>query len=341
MNRSEDQSGRRIYFQRRLSTTVILTGALLILACFTGLTEGGVSLSLHQILWALLGRGTPVIRTILWQLRMPRILMAFSVGGLLALSGTLLQVLLRNPLADPYVLGVSGGAAVAALLSLLGGLPLYWVMGNAFIGSAAATLLLLVLTRLTGPITPTRLLLTGIVMASGFGAIVTLLLALSPDPTLHAMLFWLMGNLGYGPGSRLSLLALILAVLLLWPFAGQLNVLLRGVDAAQSLGVHTGRIMIGLYLAASLVTAIAVTDAGMIGFVGLIVPHMVRFAVGADHRRLLPLAALWGGSLLVLADALARSLLAPRELPVGVLTAFLGIPLFLVLLARGNRSWTR
>jgi iron complex transport system permease protein len=223
-------------------------------------------------------------------------------------------------------------------LSLIGGLPLYWVMGNAFLGSAAATFLLLLLTRLTGPITPTRLLLTGIVMASGFGAIVTLLLALSPDPTLHTMLFWLMGNLGYGPGARLSLLALVLAVVLLWPLAGPLNVLLRGVDAAQSLGVHTARLLIGLYLVASLVTAIAVTDAGMIGFVGLIVPHMVRFAVGADHRRLLPLAALWGGCLLVLADALARSLVAPQELPVGVLTAFLGIPLFLVLLARGTRS---
>ncbi len=330
-----------VAIQHRVSTTLALTGILLVLATVAGLTQGGVPLTLHQLISAFQDRGPPVIRTILWRLRIPRVLLAFSVGGLLALSGTLLQVLLRNPLADPYVLGVSGGAAVAALLSLMGGLPLAWVMGNAFIGSAAATLLLLVLTRLTGPITPIRLLLTGIVMASGFGAIVTLLLALSPDPTLHAMLFWLMGNLGYGPGSRLSFVALVLAVLFLWPFAGELNVLLRGADAAQSLGVHTGRIIIGLYLVASLVTAIAVTDAGMIGFVGLIVPHMVRFAVGADHRRLLPLAALWGGSLLVLADALARSLLAPRELPVGVLTAFLGIPLFLVLLARGNRSWTR
>ncbi len=338
MDWRKDPAAWRQNSRRRLSATLTLTGVLCILACFFGLTVGGVPLSLHQVSGALLGRGAPVIRTIIWQLRIPRILLAFSVGGLLALSGTLLQVLLRNSLADPYVLGVSGGAAVAALLSLIGGLPLYWVMGNAFLGSAAATFLLLLLTRLTGPITPTRLLLTGIVMASGFGAIVTLLLALSPDPTLHTMLFWLMGNLGYGPGARLSLLALVLAVVLLWPLAGPLHELLRGVDAAQSLGVHTARLLIGLYLVASLVTAIAVTDAGMIGFVGLIVPHMVRFAVGADHRRLLPLAALWGGCLLVLADALARSLVAPQELPVGVLTAFLGIPLFLVLLARGTRS---
>lgn len=335
-----NRTGPRSPLRLPLSTAILLTGIVLILSAYLGLTVGGVSLTAHQITAALFGRGNPVIRTILWKLRIPRVLMAFAVGGLLSLSGSLLQVLLRNPLADPYVLGVSGGAAVAALLSLLVGLPVYWVMGNAFLGSAVATLLLLVLARLTGPITPIRLLLTGVVMASGFGALVTLLLALSPDPTLHSMLFWLMGNLGYGPGSRLSLITLAGAVLLLWPFAGTLNVLLRGVDAAQSLGVHTGRILIGLYLVASLVTAIAVTDAGMIGFVGLIVPHMVRFAVGSDHRRLLPLAALWGGSLLVLADALARSLLAPRELPVGVLTAFLGIPLFLFLLARRNHTWT-
>lgn len=322
---------------------LLIGGTILIMAgsCLTGLMLGGVALPPPSILEALRHEGPVVIQTIVWKLRIPRILLAFSVGGLLALSGALLQVLLRNPLADPYVLGVSGGAAVAALLSFMAGLPLYGVMGNAFLGAALATALLLLLTRLTGPITPIRLLLTGIIMASGLSAVVTLLLALSPEPTLHTLLFWLMGSLAYSPGmvaAGMGLPALLLAILLLWPFAGELNVLLRGIETAQSLGVHTGRLTLGLYLFASLCTALAVTQAGMIGFVGLIVPHLVRMTVGADHRKLLPLAGLWGGSLLVAADALARSLLAPRELPVGVLTAFLGVPLFLLLLARSNRT---
>ncbi len=341
VNPSGDRERSPLFAHPPLSLLIAGTACIVAGSCVAGLMLGGVALPLPTLLEALNHRGPAVIQTIVWRLRIPRMLLAFSVGGLLALSGALLQVLLRNPLADPYVLGVSGGAAVAALLSFMTGLPLYWVMGNAFLGAALATALLLFLTRLTGPITPVRLLLTGIIMASGLSAVVTLLLALSPEPTLHTLLFWLMGSLAYSPGTvaaGMSLPVLIAAILALWPFAGELNVLLRGVETAQSLGVHTGRLTLGVYLFASLCTALAVTQAGMIGFVGLIVPHLVRMTVGADHRKLLPLAGLWGGSLLVAADALARSLLAPRQLPVGVLTAFLGVPLFLLLLARSNRT---
>lgn len=184
--------------------------------------------------------------------------------------------------------------------------------------------------------TPTRLLLTGVVIAAGWGALISLILALAPSAQLPGMLFWLMGDLSQADAPSLAWLALAVALLVAWALARPLNLLARGDLQAASLGVQVGPLRIAVYLLASLLTAASVTIAGSIGFVGLVVPHMVRMVLGADHRRLLPAAALAGGALLLFADTLARTVLAPQQLPVGVLMALLGVPLFLYLLHRGR-----
>lgn len=267
-------------------------------------------------------------------LRLTRALAAYAVGGLLALAGTLLQVLVRNPLADPYVLGVSGGAAAGALLTLLAGLPAAALLGNALAGALLSTLLVFALSRGPGTWSTPRLLLTGVVVASGWGALIGALLALSPQQNLQGMLFWLMGDLGYARHPAVGGWTLGLGVLLAWLLARPLNVLAHGELTALSLGVSLTRLRLALYVLSSLLTAVAVTLAGTIGFVGLVIPHILRLVGGTDHRRLVVHAALGGGAFLVIADTLARTLVAPMQLPVGVITAFLGVPLFLYLLAR-------
>jgi iron complex transport system permease protein len=249
-----------------------------------------------------------------------------------------MQVLLRNPLADPYVLGVSGGAAVGALLAMLLGGAALVVGGAAFSGAFAAMLLVFALAHGEGSWTQTRLLLTGVIVASGSGAVVTLILAMAPEQALRGMLFWLMGDAGEisDPWPALALLGIGLAIAL--PFARDLNALARGEVLAQALGVRVGRLRGLVYFLAALLTAGAVTTAGSIGFVGLVVPHLARMLIGNDQRLLLPTAVLAGGTLLTLADTLARTIIAPQQLPVGVLTALLGVPLFLFLLSRQPKT---
>lgn len=297
------------------------------------LSVGSVDLSLAELRQALIGRDSGVSTTVVMELRLPRALSAFAVGGLLALSGALLQVLLRNPLADPYILGVSGGAAVAALLSILIGVGGAWVIGNAFAGSLFSTFLVFSLSRLDGAWTQTRLLLTGVVIAAGWGALISFILAISPQGNLQSMLFWLMGDLSHSRYPPFGILILAAGLALGLVLARSLNLLARGDLAAAALGENPARIRITVYFLASLLTATAVTLAGSIGFVGLIIPHVIRLLTGADHRSLLPNAVLLGGSFLVLADTVARTVIAPAQLPVGVITALLGVPVFLFLLA--------
>lgn len=313
----------------------LAAGAAIVLAA--SLFVGSVALAPGEVFAVLGGHGGPLARTLVLDLRLPRSLAAFATGGLLGLAGALMQVLLRNPLADPYILGVSGGAAVGALSALLAGLGTAAATGSAFGGALASTLIVFALAHGRGSWAPTRLLLTGVVIAAGWGAAISLLLVLSPNATLRSMLFWLMGDLAYRAAWQLPLAVLAAALLLALPYARPLNVLARGELRARALGVSVRPLTIGLYVAASLLTAVAVIEAGTIGFVGLIVPHMIRLAGGSDHRLVLPGAALGGGALLTLADIVARSVAAPRELPVGVVTAALGVPLFLYLLLRSRR----
>ncbi|HHI94855.1 MAG TPA: iron ABC transporter permease [Gammaproteobacteria bacterium] len=312
-----------------LPLLILLTPLSLLLA----LSIGSVSVELG----ALINGSDALGRSLIVELRLPRALSAFVVGGLLALAGALMQVLLRNPLADPYILGISGGAAVGALLSMLLGLGVGWTTGNAFVGALLSMLLVFSLAHRHGNWSAMRLLLTGVVVAAGWGAVISFILAISPERGLHGMLFWLMGDLSHAPPPLWGLIIISAGLLFCLPFARDLNILARGELTAAALGVSVQRLRLTLYVVASLLTATAVVIAGSVGFVGLVIPHLLRLLGLSDHRRLLPAAVLAGGCLLVLADTVARSALAPQQLPVGVITALLGVPVFLYLLhQRGN-----
>jgi len=320
--------------------TLLLCGLIVLatVTIFGAMALGSAAISVGDTIRAVGGDAPDHIRALVMDLRLPRALTAFGIGGLLAVAGVLMQVLLRNPLAEPYILGSSGGAAVAALLGMLLGWGSAIVDLAAFGGAMAATLLVFSIAQGTGSWTPTRLLLTGVVLAAGFSAATTLLLALSPDQNLRGMLFWLMGDLSfaYSPARSLWLLAAITIAGTL--VARHLNVLARGELQAAIVGLPVASFRMIIFAVTALATAVSVTTVGVIGFIGLVIPHLIRLVAGSDHRIVLPASALAGGSLLVVADTLARTVMAPRQLPVGALTAALGVPLFLILMSRSRRA---
>ena len=310
--------------------------AIVAAAFVFALASGSASIGLADALRAMSGGASDEVRALVLNLRLPRALTAFGIGGLLAVAGVLMQVLLRNPLADPYILGTSGGAAVAALVAMLLGLSSLIIDMAAFGGALAATVLVFSIAHGTGSWTPTRLLLTGVVLAAGFSAATTLLLAMSPEHQLRGMLFWLMGDLSFAFEPTRSLLLLLVLCIAASLVARQLNVLARGELQAAIVGLPVTGFRYLVFIASSLATAIAVTTVGVIGFIGLVVPHLIRIVAGSDHRVVVPASALAGGALLVIADTLARTIMAPRQLPVGALTAAIGVPLFLLLMSRSQ-----
>ena len=320
--------------------------ALLLLAALgaaaLALSSGSALLSPWQVPRLLFAPDGSTAAEVLNTLRLPRALAAFATGGLLALAGALMQVLLRNPLADPYVLGLSGGAAAGALAVMWAGGAAWAVHGGAMAGALLTIVLVFALAqrdlaRLAAASPQEhapRLLLTGVMLAAGWTALITLMLSLAPEAQLRGMLFWLAGDLGGSAGGGWPMGALAALLALSWPLARDLNVLLRGPGVAQALGVRVQPLRRGVFLLASAAAAVAVTTAGSVGFVGLVVPHALRLAIGNDQRVLLPACVLAGGTLLLLTDTLARTLVAPQQLPVGVITALLGVPSFLWLLLR-------
>ncbi|MCB1670838.1 MAG: iron ABC transporter permease [Gammaproteobacteria bacterium] len=311
---------------------ICLLTLLCLAAVLLSLTSGSIDLGLGETWEALTSREATLQRQVILDLRLPRTLAALVTGGLLGLSGVIMQVLMRNPLADPYILGVSGGASAAALALLLTGASAIWIPQAAFAGALCSILLVFGLASAGGRWSVTRLLLTGVVVSAGWGAVINLLLASSATNTVQSMLFWLMGDLSQSRIGIWQMLILAAGMLVGLVVARQLNVLVRGELPALSLGVNVSRLRIVLYLTASVLTATAVTIAGAIGFVGLVIPHMLRLLGARDHRLLVPLAALLGGSFLVIADSLARTVIAPQQLPTGVVTALIGVPAFLVIL---------
>lgn len=318
---------------------VILAGSLLLALRF-----GAVSLTGGEFLSALLGSGSDSNRFIVVELRAPRALMATLVGGGLAIAGASFQALLRNALAEPYILGISGGAAVGAVLVLAGG----WVSVTsfalpvaAFVGAALAVVLVFGVALSANRRMDVRiLLLAGVVMGAFFSACIALILALAEAPTVRSAVLWMMGSLS-GASWRtvgvVSAYTLPLA-LVLFTLARPLNLMAIGEETATYLGANVERVKRLAYGAASLVAAAGVAFVGVIGFVGLIIPHAVRLLVGPDHRLLLPLSFLAGAGFLTLADLLARTVIAPAEVPVGVVTAFVGVPFFLLLLRRSLQA---
>lgn len=299
--------------------------------CFS-LFKGSTLISIYQLFEAIIEHQDSVISDIFFDLRLPRTLSAFVTGALLALSGTIMQVLLRNPLADPYVLGVSGGAAVASLLCIFLGLEGAWLTGGAWLGSLFAIMIVFMLTY--NQRSSERILLIGVALASSFSALVSFILIMSPEHELHSMLFWLLGDLSYSHMPVIESIILFCALIISLFFAKQLNILLRGEHEAKALGIDTSRLQIQLYFLSALLTAAAVALAGCIGFVGLIVPHIFRLVFTYDHRWLIPGSILLGGSLLTIADTLSRTLFAPQQIPVGITMVLIGIPIFVFLLQK-------
>lgn len=284
---------------------------------------------------------------IIWELRFPRVVLVALIGGTLAVAGTVFQGLLRNPLADPYVLGVSSGASVGSALVVITGWGLSW-LGQwalplaAFVGAACSVLLVLRLARVRMELKVSSLILAGVVVQSFFGAVLTLIISLSPEE-LNRIQFWLMGSLALREWQHVEVILpfSLGGVALCWFFSRELNLFALGDRSATHLGLSVTHVRLGLILLASLMTGAAVSVAGMIGFVGLVIPHMMRMLTGGDHRTLIPLSLLAGAIFLIWADALSRLVLAPRELPIGVITAFVGAPFFAVILRKHQRRWGR
>lgn len=322
----------------RLALLALLTVGAALLAIVTGAAR----LPLSDVLAALSGGGDATARTIVLELRLPRVVLALVAGGGLAVAGAVFQALLRNPLAEPYVLGVAGGAAVGAVAALTLGLSVIpgAVPAAALVGAGAAILLVLRIAVHAGRALDTRvLLLAGVVVGAFFNAVILLLLTLADVESFRSAVFWMMGSLAASNWRATAVLAawVLPATAILLALARPLNLLAIGEDTALFLGTRVQRVKLAAYFIASLLVAAAVAACGVIGFIGLIVPHAVRLAWGSDHRLLLPASMLGGGAFLLLADTAARTVAAPAELPVGVVTALLGVPVFVLLLRRSVR----
>jgi iron complex transport system permease protein len=327
----------------RVGLTCLALLGFLVVILLLGLKLGTASVGPAQV-WAWLtgGKLPHATEVILGNLRMPRLLLAALVGAGLSMSGAVFQGVLRNPLAEPFILGVSGGAAAGAVCSLLLGwaglMPLALM---AFAGSLGTISLVLAIARRRGRMETSTLILTGVMINAFFTAVIMFVISTTTDQKLHAILFWLYGDLS---SARLQQVWLLLPVVLggglaVFFFGRHLNLLSAGGMAAASLGMAVERVKLVLFLIVSLVVGITVSLSGIIGFVGLMVPHLVRMTLGHDHRLLLPASTLLGASFLVLADTVARTIISPTTLPVGVVTAALGAPFFVLLLARRGSQW--
>jgi iron complex transport system permease protein len=312
---------------------------LIILSFFSiaiGLMQGSVAISPPQIFSSLFSSESAINSDIILNLRLPRVLTAFICGSLLALSGLLLQVLLRNPLADPYILGVSGGASLAGLVALMMGAATSMVSVATFVGAMTSIGLVFALSFRVNGWRMENLLLVGVIISAGFGALITLLLTLAPANNVRGIMFWLMGDLSHAESPWLAFAVLTVCVSATLYMAPSLDVLSLGEGKAKSLGVNVPSLQIIIYVLAAAACAAAVMTAGAIGFVGLIAPHAARRLGATEHRQLAIVSMLIGGSLVCLADTLARSVIAPQQLPVGVLMALLGVPAMLFLLTRAK-----
>lgn len=322
-----------ISIQRR---ALLVLAGLLVATPFIfamALSQGSVAVSFLDLIFSA-DRLDPSTVNIVLELRWPRVLVAFCVGGLLAMSGLLMQALLKNPLADPYILGVSGGAGLGGVLAAVlapAVFSAYFMSVGAAVGALAVVLLVFGLAASGGVKTLDRLILLGVAVSSVCSALVSLLLTFSEEGLFRGLVFWLLGELN-GENAVLLFVAWLVTLLICLPMARAMNVMVLGEDLARTVGVPVRHLRWGLYWVSALATGLAVAAGGMIGFVGLVVPHAFRLIMGTDHRFLIPACAVGGGLFLTLADTLARTVLAPIQLPVGVVTALIGAPVFIYLL---------
>ncbi len=281
----------------------------------------------------------PMISTIIWKIRLPRVLMAALVGAALALGGLVFQALLRNPLAEPYILGISGGSAIGAILGILLGLSRFPGVGLlAFLGSLSTLAMILLMASGKGMLKKDSLLLSGVMINAFCGAVIMFLVSITQDARLHNIIFWLMGDLSLADLHQVGIMAALLIpcfILLFW-LSHTMNLLLMGKEMAQSMGVNIVAATVSLLSITSFIVSVTVSQCGLLGFVGLVIPHLLRMLLGADHRVLVPACILGGGTYMILCDLLARSLPEQGEIPVGVITALFGAPLFIFLLLKSK-----
>jgi iron complex transport system permease protein len=333
------RQARPIVTLTRIIRMTLLLFAVFLVVCFVSLMMGPGNVDplwlIRRILSIRQGAGAGIDvpeNTILFSIRLPRILFAGIVGASLATAGVIFQSLLRNPLADPYILGISGGAAVGAIIGIMigaGAVP-FGISGLAFLGALVTIILVFGVSGTRTDIQTNTLLLTGVIINAFFSAVILFLVSTSSDDHLHSVIFWLMGDLSFAEGGEVLFTGFFLMIL----HARSLNLIVTGEETAMQLGVDVEKTKKILFTTASMVTAVAVSMSGTIGFVGLMIPHLLRLILGPDHRLLLPASVLFGASFLVAADTIARTVMAPVELPVGVVTALCGAPYFIYLLRR-------
>ena len=327
---------------RRILTVSSGLAVFLGLSVWLGLSIGSTGQNLREVFALLIGSAGPdeTLANIVWRIRLPRVLLAALAGATLSLGGLVFQALLRNPLAEPYILGISGGAAIGAIIGILLGLSRFpGVALLAFAGSMATLFLVLVIASVRLSLKQDSLILAGVMVNAFCSSLIMFLLSLTQDARLHNILFWLMGDLSLSDGTQTLILAACLApcFFLLFFMARPMNLLLLGEEMAASMGVNVRLISLVLVVVTSFMVSATVCQSGLLGFVGLVTPHLLRLLFGPDHRVLVPACILGGGAYLVWCDLLARFLPAQGELPVGVITALIGAPLFIYLLQRAKR----
>jgi iron complex transport system permease protein len=328
-----------------LSIVLIACAVLLLVAMTLGVAIGSVPLSPRAVWQVIVDHlsGHPnnsVTDEIVWQIRLPRVLLAAAVGAALTTAGTVVQVLVRNALADPFLLGISSGASVGATAVLLFGafasLGIWAISFGSVLGALVAMGAVFLVSRTGRQLAPTQLILCGVVLAALFESITSFLIFRGNPQATQAVLFWLLGSFGNANWQQLPIPLVVLALGMGYLLAQgrSLNALAMGAEPAASLGVDVNRLRRNLFVVTSLMVGVAVAVSGVIGFVGLVVPHIVRLMVGSEHRRVLPVGGLFGAAFMVVGDLLARTIVAPQEMPIGVITAFIGAPTLIVLIRR-------
>ncbi|MCG2755224.1 MAG: iron ABC transporter permease [Desulfobacteraceae bacterium] len=326
---------------KRIAWVSSLLLLLLLTTMLIGISLGSTGNEVKAVLQSLFGGGADsMLDTIVWQIRFPRVLLAALVGATLSLGGLVFQALLRNPLAEPYILGISGGSAIGAIVGILAGLSRFpGVSLTAFLGSIATLLLLLIMSSGQSILKKNTLLLSGVMVNAFCGAIIMFLVSMTQDSRLHNIIFWLMGDLSMSDIGQVGILALTLlpCFIIIFLYSHSMNLLLMGNEMAQTMGVNIKRVTTILLVVTSFMVSSTVCHCGLLGFVGLVMPHLLRLILGPDHRVLVPACILGGGVYMVICDLLARVLPQQGEMPAGVITAMIGAPLFIYLLKRSKR----
>jgi iron complex transport system permease protein len=330
------------YLIKRIVTASSLLILLLGFAMVLGISMGSTDSGIKNVFQNLLGKKEPdsILYTIIWQIRFPRVILSALVGAALSLGGLVFQALLRNPLAEPYILGISGGSAIGAIVGILIGFSRFpGVSLTAFIGSIATLLLILAMSSGQTILKKDALLLSGVMVNAFCAAVIMFLISMTQDSRIHNIIFWLMGDLSSGDMRQVGILAVILlpCFLLVFWLSNPMNLLLMGKELAQTMGVNIKLVTITLLVATSFMVSATVSYCGLVGFVGLVMPHMLRLVFGPDHRVLVPACVFGGGTYMVFCDLLARILPKQGEMPVGVITAIIGAPLFIYLLKRSSK----